>query len=238
MDTRKIAIQQKVKNCMEENLETWSSVLEMEKVYDQFIKNLKKIEDLFPDTQVDLNPMAGNVSSSKEKLISILLPISKVLSVYASDNGCSKLEKRAKVTSAQLVKMKAGELEKHAYAIWKAIDEIMGTGEENPKQAKKKIKPVSNYGLSSKMIDSLFQTATEYSNLRQTLKEAKKTNKKAEKEIDKLIRENNKLLKERLDKFIFLFEDSGPGFFNCYMLARKNKPVPVNNENTAEKAEE
>ncbi len=238
MDTRKIAMQQKVKNCMEENLETWSSVLEMEKVYDQFVKNLKKIDDLFPDTQVDLNPMAENVSSSKEKLISILLPVNKVLSVYARDNGCSKLEKRAKATSAQLIKMKAGELEKHAFAIWKAIDEIMSTGEGKRKETKKVIKPVSNYGLSSKMIDSLFQTATEYSNLRQTLKEAKKTNKKAEKEIDNLIKENNKLLKERLDKFMFLFEDSVPGFFNCYTFARKNKPVPVNNEDTAEKAEQ
>lgn len=225
MDTRKLAMQQKVKNCMEDHLKGWKHILEMEKVYDQFVKNMKKIEDLQPAVHNDPEPIAVNIQKTREKLNAQLLPVIKVLSVYAYDKGMKKLERKSKIDRETLNNMKPGQLEKEAFSIWKAIDKLLTDVEKKNKE--KKLKEPENYGLSPKMIGSLYETAIQFANLRQNYKEERKARKKAIEETGELIKTNNKLLKNRMDKFMYLFEQSQPDFFNCYMLARKNKPVPA-----------
>lgn len=223
MDTRKIAIQRKVMKCMEEHLKGWNHIKEMEKVYDQFVKNLKQIEDLQPAVNNDTKPIAENIRNTREKLITQLSPIIKVLSVYAYDKGMKKLKKKAQLNNKELEKMKPGNLEKQAFSIWKSIDKIMTDKKNEQTQLNT---DAQNYGLSGKMVDSLYETAVQFANLRQNYKEEKRSIKKAAEQTEALIKDNNKLLKNRLDNFIYLFEQSQPEFFNTYMLARKNKPLP------------
>ncbi|HKK58346.1 MAG TPA: hypothetical protein VJ937_02610 [Salinivirga sp.] len=222
MDTQKLAMQQKVMECMEENMKGWSHILEMQKDYDRFVKNMKKIQELQPAVHNDTEPIAVNIKNTREKLIAQLLPVLKVLSVYAHDKKMKKLEQKTKTDRKALNKLSAGKLEKEALTIWKAINKHQNTNVEE----KKSTEP-EKYGLSQKMIDSLYETIVQYKNLRQNYKEERKAQKKAIESTQDLIRANNKLLKNRIDKFIFLFEQSQPDFFNAYAMARKNKPMPA-----------
>lgn len=222
MDTRKLAMQQKVMSCMEDNLKVWGHILEMQKDYDLFVKNMKKIHDLQPAVHNDPEPIAVNIKNSRDKLVAQLLPVIKVLSVYAHDKGLKKLEKRTKIDRKALNKLKSAQLEKEAFAVWKAISKHQGSDEKGKKNAE-----AENYGLSQKMIDSLYETIVQYKNLRENYKEEKQARKKAIERTDDLIKANNRLLKKRIDKFVYLFEQSQPDFFKCYMMARENKPMPA-----------
>lgn len=219
MDTRKITMQQKVMKCIEDNLEVWSHVVKFQKDYDLFVKNLKQIEKQMNVATNDPEPIEQNIQKSREKLIAELLPVIKVISVFAYDKGMKKLEKKSLIDRENLEKMKPAELERQAFAIWRTIDKTMS-------DSKNKSKDVVNYGLSEKMISSLHDSVIMFSNLRANLKEEKKARKNAIEEINKLTKENNKILKFRIDKYIYLFEQSTPEFFKCYFASRKNKEVP------------
>jgi hypothetical protein len=118
MDTRKITKQQNVMKCIEENLEVWSHVLEFQKDYDQFVKNLKQIEKQLIVANNDPEPIVQNIEKSREKLIAELLPVIKVLSVYAYDKGMKKLEKKSMMDRNNLEKMKARRT-------WKCVSRCM-----------------------------------------------------------------------------------------------------------------
>jgi hypothetical protein len=202
--------------CIEENLQVWSHIAEFQKDYDQYVKNLKQIEKQMAVATNDPEPIVLNIRKSKEKLIAQLLPVIKVLSVFAYDKGMKKLEKKSKFDRENLEQMKQGELERQAFSIWSMIDKTLN-------DKKTKSMDVENYGLSEKMISSLHESVIMYSNLRANLKEEKKARKNAVEEIRKLTNENSKLLKYRIDKYIYLFEEPNPAFFTSYFEARKNK---------------
>jgi DNA-binding Xre family transcriptional regulator len=187
------------------------------KDYDQFVKNLKQIEKQLIVANNDPEPIVQNIEKSREKLIAELLPVIKVISVYAYDKGMKKLEKKSLMDRNNLEKMKQGELENVALGVWKAIDKLLN-------DPKKKSEDIINYGLSEKMISSLHDSVLTFSNLRVNLKEEKKAKKNANEEILNLTKENNKILKYRIDNYIYLFEQSNPEFFECYFIARKSKP--------------
>ena len=203
---------------MEKNLSKWRSVSEMKNDYDQFVRNVKKIDDHISVIQTDLAPLKENRSRSKKELIGQVFPVISVTGVYAYDAGDKKLEKYMNRKFSELEKMKGDELKNFSGRVLKMCRSLM----EKPPEIKKKdpVPVITDYGLTAKHLDLLQKSLDQFILDDEKLTHLKKAKKKSRKKLDRQLRENEKLLKKKLDRMMQLFRDRQKAFYEAYIRSR------------------
>ncbi|MFO7935694.1 MAG: hypothetical protein R6U78_16645 [Bacteroidales bacterium] len=215
---KKIALQKAVMEVMEKNNSKWRSVSEMKNDYDQFVRNLKKIDDHISVIQTDLAPLKENRFRSKKELIDQVFPVISVTGVYAYDAGDKKLEKYMNRKFSELEKMKGDELKNFSGRVLKICRSLM---EKTPEIKKKDPVPViTDYGLTAKHLERLKKSLDQFIRDDETLAHSKKAKKKSGKKLDRQLRENEKLLRKKLDRMMQLFRDSQKAFYEAYIRSR------------------
>ena len=66
------------------------SIAEIRKTYDAFIKNLKKLKDLQPDLETNLDPVQDELQEKRNQLIDKIFPVTNIFAVYVSDKKLKK----------------------------------------------------------------------------------------------------------------------------------------------------
>jgi len=79
-----------VNEFMERNLEKWNTIDEIRRTYDDFINNLRKLRELQPELEQDLEPIRDELSDKRALLEGKLFPIGNILEVYSNDNSTAK----------------------------------------------------------------------------------------------------------------------------------------------------
>ncbi|MCK4751704.1 MAG: hypothetical protein KAT15_31825, partial [Bacteroidales bacterium] len=195
-----VSVQKAVKALMDKNQAKWQAITELKNNYGQFTQNLERIDEYVAILQTDLSPLKEKKVKSRKSLIEKVFPVSSVMGVFASDIGASKLGKLAGVKSGELEKMSIGSLLKYCRRILKISESLLEQSREEDKKAPNQL--ISDYGLTVKHLEALQRAldgcsidAAEYASSRLGKKKGKV-------KLDRRIRENNELLKKKLDRMM------------------------------------
>jgi hypothetical protein len=213
-----VSVQKAVKAVMAKNQAKWQAITELKNSYGQFSRNLEMIDEYVGILQIDLAPLKEKKVKSRKILVEKVFPVSSVMGVFACDIGAGKLEKLAEVKSGELEKMSTGSLLKYCKRILKISESLLeGTREEGKKALKHLI---SDYGLTVKHLEALQRALDDCSIDAVEYDSSRINKKKAKVKLDRRIRENNQLLKKKLDLMIHLFRDNQQAFYNDYIKSR------------------
>lgn len=211
----------RVNETLEKNLSKWDGIAALREIYDEFMKNYVKIKKL-SEKQIK---RPANLINAKNKLLDQLIekaiPVANVLEVYGSGNN-KKRSKPVKISRNKLLKSKDS-------AIIKKCEQLLSNSRRLYNKALKNIERKTNnpsgtnilgYGLTEGMMneleDSFNKFKSESGQVRSTLKQEKKITEK----IERLVNKNNKLLQQKLDKLMVLFESRDPELYVLYQKSR------------------
>ena len=217
---RQIVSQKSVMEVMENHLPVWESVREIRKNYDDFIMNIKKIGDCLAETETDLTPLKEKLHLSKESLIGQVLPVAGVLGVFAGDTGDRKLEKITDVKIIDLEKMKTGALRKYCLKVLNRASELLDIPANG--KTEEADRTISGYGLTGKHLEKLQESFDRYCENADIHRDALKKIMKNEARLERHIRDNNLLLRKKMDRLILLFRETWKEFHDSYFNARKS----------------
>jgi hypothetical protein len=225
--TSKLKMYMEISGLMEKNLNKWSNVIEIKNTYEDFLNNNDKIIELKADHDKDISPVISSKAAKREELINKAVPIANVLQVYAYDANDKDLSKSVNFSRNKLTKSKDSELIDKCNIIWKTAKKLYGkslsSAEEvinSNKKARQASPNISGYGLSGQMIDELEEANKAFIDAILELKDAISHKNKCAKKVNEHIKTNDKLLRNKLDRLMTLFETSEPGFYQDYKKAR------------------
>lgn len=222
-----LAVQKAVVAVMEKNKAKWESVTELRNNYEQFTRNLSRIDAFEEVLQTDLSPLKEKKLKSRKVLVDQLFPVSSVLGVFAYDKGDGKLGKLAGVKYTELEKMGCEPLVKYTGRILKTAASLLEQTREEGKKAPRHL--IADYGLTSKHLENL-RVALDACTGHEALYTTKRLEKRKSKvKLDLRIRENNQLLKKKIDRMVHLFRDNQKAFYNAYIKSRlpaESEPIP------------
>ena len=216
-----VAVQKAVVTVLEKNKAKWQSVTELKNIYQQFTRNLSRIDEYEAILQNDLGPLKEGKLNSRKVLVDQLFPVSSVLGVYACDRGNGKLGKLAGIKYSKLEKMGHASLVKYSGRILKTTSSLMEQTREEGKKAPRHL--IADYGLTPEHLENLQGALDACSGDEARYATARLEKKKSKVKLDRRIRENNQLLKKKIDRMIHLFRDSQKAFYNAYIKSR----IPV-----------
>ncbi len=224
---KQVAVQHAVMAVMSKNRSVWQGISELKNKADQLDGNLQKIGEYETILMKDPGPLKEKKLNSRKALAEKVFPVASVLGVFAYDSGDRKLGKLVTVKFSELEKLKPELLVKYCVKIRKIAAALLDQKKEVVKEGKKSPGMViSDYGLTAGHVEKL-QAAIEgcisdeadYEAIRQSRKKSKVKQ-------GRTIRNNNLLLKKRLDKMMHLFRDSQKTFYNAYIKARIPATAP------------
>ena len=237
-----------VSGVMEKNVDKWSTVGEFKNTYDDFTANNDKLIELKAEHEKDIRPVINDKTSKREQLINKAVPISNVLQVYAYDQNDKGLAKTINYSRNKLNKSKDSELIDKCNTIWKTAKKLYGksidTAEHviiNNKKSKQDVPNINGYGLTGQMIDDLEEANKQFIDAILTLKDVISHRNKSAKKITEIIKDNDRLLGNKMDRLMTLFETSQKDFYKAYREARTVKYDELENavpENAATEKEE
>ncbi len=207
---------QEINKLMEDQLEKWHSITEIRKTYDEFIKNLKKLKDLQPDLEKNLDPVQDELKEIREHLIGKIFPITNILAVYISDKKLKKGNRSMIISREELDKLKQAKLLDLASRMLKTTEKFF----PDPGQADHEL---SNYGLTPIMVDEFSTALTKYAYALQLNKDLLRNRSKSRKTSNRLLKANRKMLKNRLDRLMTVYSVTHPSFYKDYASIRKSK---------------
>ncbi|MCK4750024.1 MAG: hypothetical protein KAT15_23375 [Bacteroidales bacterium] len=210
---------------MESNLDKWNTIDEIRRTYDEFISNFKKLKDLQPELEKDLNPVEEDLADKREILHRKLFPVSNVFEVYAVDHPVGKKGKAVLVARKRLESYKNKDFLKHITRVHKLLNKYMHQ-DETELDDKKEIQAgpdIKNYGLSQAMLDELYTAGHEFQSARKLHTDVINYRKTVRQRSDELIRTNRTLLKNRLNKLMTVFSGTHPSFYKEYSSISKIK---------------
>ncbi len=207
---------QEINKLMEDQLEKWNSIAEIRKTYDEFIKNLKKLKDLQPDLEKNLDPVQDELKEIREHLIEKIFPITNILAVYVSDKKLKKGTRNMIISREELNKLKKAKLLDLAGQMLKTTEKYF----PDPEQADSEL---SRYGLTPIMVDEFSTALTKYAYALQLNKDLLRNRSKSRKTSNRLLKTNRKMLEKRLDRLMTVFSVTHPSFYQNYTSIRRSK---------------
>ena len=204
---------QEINKLMEDQLDKWQSITEIRKTYDAFIKNLKKLQDLQPDLETNLDPFKDELQEKRDHLIDKIFPVTNILAVYVSDKKVKKGKRNLIISKEELRKLKKGKLLDLASRILKTVEKYF----PDPNQQDHEL---FSYGLTAVMVDEFSTALTKYAYALQLNKDLQRNRSKSRKTSNRLMKANRDILKKRLDKLMTVFSVTHPSFYQDYANIR------------------
>jgi len=213
-----ISVFEEVNSFMELNLEKWNGIDAIRRTYDELVKNLKKIKELQPEINKDIEGLKEDLAGKRIQLLDKIFPLANILEVYAQDYPLGKNSYALLMDWKHVESLSERDLLDHALSLHKRCDKLLrqtGGSDENLDR----ISPMSNinrYGLTNLMLDELYTSTQQFQSTLKLRKDVDIYRKKTRKKLEGLIRANRELLKRRLDKLMTVFSGTHPSFYKEY----------------------
>jgi hypothetical protein len=204
-----IRMYHQVRDLMESNLEKWKNIPEMRKTYDGFVRHLKKLTDLQPDLEMDLEPLREEWKQKRKRLVSKSFPVANVLWVYEKDQA-KEANTDFGISLDKMNGLKNKKLLKTASLVFNKAEEYRASGLEA-------------YGLDDSMIMELEDALRQYESAMKMRTDMLLNRKKSLREFRLHFKAIQDLLAARLDKLMTVFSGTHPSFYKAYFKARKGK---------------
>jgi len=219
-----------VSGVMNDNQQTWTRVYQLKNVFDKFSVNTRHLAELKTEQEKDLQPLLSAMFEKRETLIISGTPVVNIILAYSHDKKEKKLLKKMNLSKSKLEKSKDTDLIDECKTIYKAAKKLFKSSSEETENSDNKSVKILEYGLSEKMIVDLQAAVNDFINARLALHDAIQGKDKMDKQISSVLKKNEKLLKNKMDLLISIFETSNPDFYKAYMEARViqiTEPVKV-----------
>ncbi len=232
--TQKFTMFLKVKDLLAENQKVWVNVKEIEKAVKKFNKNIVGMKELSAGTRMDLKGIDEKKDKARNALISEAIPVINIIRAYAIEHKNKSLDKKCDIKKQKLVKMKSGKLLDYCKKMIKEARKlynksILLTDKEDAKATEKS--SILNYGLSVPMIENLKEVNQAFWEICAIYDEARAEKKKFICKFKSLVNCSEKLLSNKLDLLLSMFESGNSEFYTKYRMARKTeKTVTTQNK--------
>ena len=228
---------------MNDHKEIWRGVFQLKSVFDKLSENLSHLATLKTAQEIDLQPILDTVSEKRESIIVLVNPVANIILAYAHDKNEKKLIKKLNLSKKEMAKSKDSDLIENSSIIYKAAKKLFKKSSTETEKSDKKSVSIVDYGLTEKMISDLDAAKKDFVESLLVLDEAIHNKKMKGKKITSILKKNERLLKNKMDLLISIFETSNPVFYNTYMEARViqiEEPVKIKNkkEKKSEKKEQ
>ena len=207
---------QEINKLMEDQLEKWHSIAEIRKTYDEFIKNLKKLKDLQPDLEKNLDPVQDELKEKRENLIGKIFPLTNILAVYINDKKLRKGTRSMIISKDELDKLKKAKLLDLASRILETTEKYLPDPDIEDHD-------LFRYGITAIMIDEFSSALTKYAYALQLNKDLLNNRSKSRKTSNRLLKVNREILNKRLDRLMTVFSVTHPSFYQDYANIRRSK---------------
>jgi hypothetical protein len=209
-----------VSGVMNDNKEIWSKVYQLKNVFDRFSENTDRLTALKTEQEKDLQPLLSAMFEKRETLIISGTPVVNIILAYSHDKKEKKLLKKMNLSKNKLEKSKDSDLIEECKTIYKAAKKLYKKSIAEKENSENKSVKILEYGLSEKMIVDLQTAVNDIIKSRLALHEAIQGKDKMDKQITSILKKNEKLLKNKMDLLISIFETSKPDFYKTYLDAR------------------
>ena len=207
---------QEINKLMEDQLEKWHSIAEIRKTYDEFIKNLKKLKDLQPDLEKNLDPVQDELKEKRENLIGKIFPLTNILAVYINDKKLKKGTRSMIISKDELDKLKKAKLLDLASRILETTEKYLPDPDMEDHD-------LFRYGITAIMMDEFSSALTKYAYALQLNKDLLNNRSKSRKTSNRLLKVNREILNKRLDRLMTVFSVTHPSFYQNYASIRRSK---------------
>jgi hypothetical protein len=207
---------QEINKLMEDQLEKWHSIAEIRKTYDEFIKNLKKLKDLQPDLEKNLDPVQDELKEKRENLIGKIFPLTNILAVYINDKKLKKGTRSMIISKDELDKLKKAKLLDLASRILETTEKYLPDPDMEDHD-------LFRYGITAIMVDEFSSALTKYAYALQLNKDLLNNRSKSRKTSNRLLKVNREILNKRLDRLMTVFSVTHPSFYQDYASIRRSK---------------
>jgi len=174
---------QEINKLMEAQLEKWHSITEIRKTYDEFIKNLKKLKDLQPDLEKNLDPVQDELKEKRENVIVKIFPLTNILAVYITDNKLKNGTRSMIFSKDELDKLKKAKLLDLA-------SRVLKTAEKYLPDPDMEYHDLFSYGITATMLDEFSSALTKYAYAMQLNKDLLNNRSKSRKTSNRLLKAN------------------------------------------------
>ncbi len=229
------------------NTEILKKVSKFQVAIDKLESNQNKLMDLHALFGKDISNADKVKNSRREELIEGMLQVIRVIQVYAHDKKKKNLQRQMYVLTVEYVQnILDDELIKISKEIWRVANKHAGYSLTftskiksllNPENSKATVKFEKEYGLSPEMIKNLEEAIIGFIKAMLLYQEelAEKENLAIKmKEINK---QTKKLLANKIDRFVLLFEHDNPAFYEEYLRLRDKQLLKPKKEPVAEVAD-
>lgn len=216
----------KIKDLLAANHKVWGNIKEIEKAVKKFNRNIDDMKELSPGINMDLKGIADKKDKGKNALVNEAFPVINIIRAYAIEHKNKSLLKKCGSGRQKLEKMKSDKLSDYCKKVIKEARKlynksILLTDKENLKQLEKS--NILNYGLSVPMIENLKEVNLNFMDARAIYAEAKAEKEKFIYKYQSLAKNNKKILSDKLDLLLSIFEASNNNFYKNYRELRKGE---------------
>jgi hypothetical protein len=228
----KLKMQQVVLNVINENKEVWMVVPQLQNVMEVFSENVKAVEKLSAEKGKEIKPLLEYKLVKRKELIDLSLPALNVLLAFGYDVKDKELLKKLNFSRNKLTKSKDLNLIENCKLIYKTAHKFYMKSLETKEAETGNEKDIFGYGLNDKMLEDIEIAEKAFVESLSGLKVAIKNKTMVSQQITSKLKENDKLLRNKIDLLISIFETSNPKFLKKYTESR------IIQKETAKKEEE
>lgn len=224
-----------VNELLVENVELFSSVFQLNYPLAKFNANTEKLKIHLSVFEKDITWELNNCNLLREKLVNLLIPVTGTLLVFAKDHKNKSLAEKLKELRKKSENMTHDVLLDHSKSLISKVKKHFNwTAQDDKEKPDISEDHISTYGITIEMIEELTETRKQYRKACTLVNHLQLTKKKSKKKITSLIKQNDNLLKYKIDLILSIYEKLQPAFYNAYQNARAKEMV-LPSENDSEK---
>lgn len=219
IQSAKLKMHQAVLDVMNGNEEIWGVVPQLKTVMEVFSENVKAVDELIAEQEEDIKTLLDAKPEKRKELIDLTSPVLNVLLAYGHDAKDKKLLKKLN-SRKKLTKSKDLDLIENCKFIYKTAHKFYKKSQEAKEAEAENTNVIMSYGLNDKMLEEIKTAEKAFIKSLSGFNAGLKNRKLVGKQISSKLKENDKLLRNKIDLLISIFEKSNPELFKKYSESR------------------
>lgn len=221
----KLKMYNAVTGIMNENNSIWAEVEKLKTSFETFELNTNLLNELKAEHEKDLQPLVELKAEKRIGLIKLTVPVVNIILAFAHDEDDKDLLKKFNFSRNKLAKSKDLILIENCKTVFKTAGKLVNKSVHAAEQVDSKLKEdainIFSYGLSNKLMTDLELAVKDFIDSHLNLRNALEAKNKCIKKITEVMKENDKLLRNKLDLIITIYKNTQTEFYVEYCKARE-----------------